>query len=797
MSLETNCFRIDGLDELRPKYRQYRIAGLRHESSEYYGNLQELIRRLSFQMKAPVTTYDVEGETFLMIPSESGRPPNSVLLVRAVASLTDVENEIELDFGTTRLELDPVRLRFLQFVFQDPLWRDARLWQPGAGKPFFSKKPVEQFGRTDLYEGFAIRVGLHPEGGFGLIVDLRRKLVSRDPLPLCPTRERINAMKGRSCLYKMGLRWFEVTITGLADVKVGEPSIPLEGNAVSLIDYLQTRSPKPVPASIAHLSPEGATIYYRTNGPEQRSAPAALCHPVEDTQGQQGAKYHPRTVIAPDERYRKINRVRETFLKRIPVGPATLSVSDRAGLVKAGPFSLPSLRFGNNVTLPFVRNGSDTPDAIEEYGRSRLTLLRNDNAGFFEQSLLDRQYLVLPKSVQNSYGSQFLGDLKSQMKSLYPKGGDYDPEIVVYDDLTGRRDFACQARAIEKAVHAAYVKPGYALVMVHRYDRRPRSADQLAAWTVREFDRLFDIKAAVIHTEVSKKSYACRTRRGETSYVVKGTERKRLTGYLRNVALNKILLTNGKWPFVLDTALHADVVIGVDVKNNTAAFALIAGGGKIVRFATSPSRQKEQLLKAQVQKFIIALIRKEKPYFDRPPKRIVIHRDGRSWPAEIEGFERACETLTKDGSLAQDSSLTVIEISKSAPAPLRMFNVSPLGNGRGRSVQNPMVGHWAHTTPSDGYVCTTGRPFRIPGTANPLHIRRVAGDMSIQDCLSDVFSLSCLTWTRPEGAMRLPISITLCDRVLFDEAAEYDGDEVEFGNADNLQEDTHERLEPA
>ena len=91
-----------------------------------------------------------------------------------------------------------------------------------------------------------------------------------------------------------------------------------------------------------------------------------------------------------------------------------------------------------------------------------------------------------------------------------------------------------------------------------------------------------------------------------------------------------------------------------------------------------------------------------------------------------------------------------------------------------------MVGNWVQTAPDEGYVCTTGHPFPIPGTCKPLHIRRATGDMSIKHCLSDVFSLSCLTWTRPEGAMRLPISIKLCDRNLFDEAAEYDQDAIEF-----------------
>lgn len=243
------------------------------------------------------------------------------------------------------------------------------------------------------------------------------------------------------------------------------------------------------------------------------------------------------------------------------------------------------------------------------------------------------------------------------------------------------------------------------------------------------------------------------------------------------------MLTNGKWPFVLGTSLYADVVIGIDVRNNTAAFTLIADGGKIVRFSTSSSRQKEQLLKNQVAQFVIDLVRKEVSYFRQRPKQIVIHRDGRAWPAEVEGLKKACGQLAEEGYLDQGGYLTVVEIAKSAPAPLRLFQVKRSKTGQGPNIENPIVGNWVQTAPNEGYVCTTGRPFPILGTSKPLHIRRAAGEMPIEHCLADVFSLSCLTWTRPEGAMRLPISIKLCDRNLFDEAAEYNRDAIEFENA--------------
>lgn len=784
MSIETTCFRIDGLDALRTTYRLYQVAGLRRGGRDYYSNFQRLVRQLSFGMRAPVTTYDVRGETCLVVPTESEAPPGHVMLVGAVAELRDTGNTIDLDFTDGHPEFNPVRLRFLQFIFQGALWQDSRLWQPGAGQPFFFKKPEKQLlGGIDLYEGFAVRAALHPEGGFGLVMDLRRKLVSGSPLPTRARREHINALKGRSCVYKMGHNWFEVTLDGLSDLSIGKPSIQLDGEAVSLIDYLHRKSRKPVPASIANLSPDGAAVYYRTNGPGQRSAPAALCHLVEDTHSREGARHQRETVIEPRDRRRQINRLVSMFLTQVSVGNVSLSVSDQAGLTRAKPFSPPSLCFGNDVTLSLNGNGHHVRAAIHDYGRSRLTCLMDKEAGFFEQSPLDRQYFVLPKSVENSYGPQFLEDLKTRVQDLYPSGGGYDPEVIVYDDLNTERDFTGQSRAIREAVGNSQVKPGYALVMVHRYGRRPRSADQLAAWTTKEFPTLFELSAAVIHTDMARKAYGSRTCGDETRYAVRENERNRFSGYLRNVALNKILLTNGKWPFVLDTPLHADVVIGIDVKNNTAAFTLIANGGKIVRFSTSASRQKERLLKSQVAQFVSDLIRRENSYFSQRPKQIVIHRDGRAWQAEIEGLKEACGQLTIEGCLDPGWHLTVVEIAKSAPAPLRLFDVrKPEGETR-THVENPTVGNWVQMAPNEGYVCTTGHPFRIPGTANPLHIRRTAGQMSIEHCLSDVFSLSCLTWTRPEGAMRLPLSIKLCDRSLFDEATEYDQDAIEFDDA--------------
>ena len=154
MSIETNCFRIYGLDELNTKYRLYQIVGLHRGSPEYYSNVNKIARDLSFQMKAPVTTHRIEDEHYLLVPKAFGDPPDRVMLVGCVAMLKGTGMEIDLRFTSDHPELHSVRIRYLQFIVQNPLWQDARLWLPSAGKPFFFKNLNTDLARLTFMRDF-------------------------------------------------------------------------------------------------------------------------------------------------------------------------------------------------------------------------------------------------------------------------------------------------------------------------------------------------------------------------------------------------------------------------------------------------------------------------------------------------------------------------------------------------------------------------------------------------------------------------------------------------------------------
>ena len=63
----------------------------------------------------------------------------------------------------------------------------------------------------------------------------------------------------------------------------------------------------------------------------------------------------------------------------------------------------------------------------------------------------------------------------------------------------------------------------------------------------------------------------------------------------------------------------------------------------------------------------------------------------------------------------------MLEVSKTAPAPLRLYDVT---DNNGRSwVQNPQVGTYYIMDDCNAFLCATGRAFFHEGTVNPLHVK--------------------------------------------------------------------------
>ena len=782
MSIESNIFPFLNLSELETQYQLYEIRGLKRHS-EYYQNRQNLIHRLSYQLKHPVTIIELDKKPHLVVSADAQEAPDRCPIVRGIVYFIPTGNILNLDYSLRTPQNDEICLRFLRFMVQSALFGNPQLWQPSSGKPFFEKVPNQEFGSISLFRGFSVRPIFTESRGIGLCVDVQHKFISRDPLPIYLTEQAFQQFKAKHCIYHYGHQWYEIQLSELSDLNAVEEVVPDGDNRVSLLDYIIKHSRKPIPEDLASIAQDAAVVHYFNNQNEDRAAIAPLCYLVYDTADPAVQKYHQNTILEPSIRRSTIQQLVEKYLQEIKFGNVTLKASRFPEQISRKSFTLPDYRFGNNHRLSVRGTIEATQVTLDQLGRKRLELLNSQNAGVYVQKSFDRQYLLLPQTVGDSFGSEFIQDLIRTVNQLYPVGGGYKPQLLYYPDR-GFRTYVEQGKAILKTVEDHQLQPGYGVVMLHPTPTLPGQHDPLAALVVREL-KSHDLYAATIHSVMGKECYELRyNEHGQPFYTVRDSKPKKLQGYLRAVALNKVLLTNERWPFVLDTPLHADITIGIDVKHHTAGYVVVnKDGSRIWTLLPIISKQKEQLSKDQIKSCMIEILIKEAERVTYPLLNIIIHRDGRVYDCELEGLKQAITILKAQGTLSEEATLTILEISKSAPAFLRFFD---LVGQRIQSTNNPKIGFY-HIINNDGYLCSTGRPFSRQGTVKPLHIKYVEGEIPFELCLEDIFYLTALTWTKPDDCSRYPITTKLNDRRLSEDASEYDEDALRFDFSEDLE----------
>jgi len=789
--LDTNVFEIANLSELKSRYKLYRIRGLSTDQDEYDHNRQILIQKLSYKLQSPVTIIERADGPHLVLREDAQEPPSSFDLVRTTAYFDLIGNGITLDFENPTDEITPICQRFLQFAINGGLRNHPKVWQPSAGRPFFYRRPVVEDRGIDVYRGASLRVVVLEGNKLAVCVDVKHKYVSQRPLDKVLSRRDFRSLKGTKCVYHFGNQWYDIRLRELSDLTVAEYKISnAQRQRVSLKQYIMQHSRKPLPQEIVSLGEDGSVVMYQTGRDDLRAAPSRLCYPAFETDDFRVCKLHRNTILRPDVRREEILRFVNAVRGDLRFGDTAVILSEQPLTITRTMFVPPDLRFGNDTILSVRGTPGATHVGLNELGRGRLNALFTESIGPFTTQPLERQYFIMPASVADSYGPVFLDDLKRTVNLLYSVEVPYDPVLITYDD-NGPRNYVVQGRAILRAVDNEQRHPGYGIVMLHELEHKGRKReDHLASMVMREL-RGRGIFVSVMHTDMCSRSYELpgNSPEGTAYHRVKDyKQRGKLDGYLRNIAITKVLLTNEMWPFVLDTPLHADLTIGIDVKLHTACFSFVGRRGSDTRTVIRDSGQKEKLSRDQVKTILLDACREEMQIGRPPIRSVVIHRDGRIYDQEIKGIEAAFQKLQQECIVSRDANLNFLEIPKTSPAPVRLFDVSKKGQG-GDFIQNPEIGSYWILSSRDAYLCSTGRAFPRRGTANPLHVKYVKGAMPFEHILEDLYSLTCLAWTRPDDCTRYPVTIKLADIRLREHAGEYDSDALAYGEDEETIED--------
>jgi hypothetical protein len=779
VNTETNIFRITNLAELSAEYRLYRVKGLSEGQEDYYRNLNSLVNRLSRQLRSPVTFLQRDGVPYLVISEDKRDVETEHPVIGRTAYLEKGSEVLSVNFGNLDEQGISIALRFLQFSIQRSLRGDYGLWQPGPGRPYYEKHSLLVGNGAALHRGFLVRATALNDGGIGLCVDIQHTFLSAKPLPTNLSKRDFARYKARHAIYKFGHVWFEIQLAEWSELTITEEKISDEGKRVNILEYLHAHCGTPLPPEVVRLSKDCSVVFYYNSGDEIRAAPSALCYPVLEPADPAIRRERRMTILDPDDRRPQIKRCVKQYLSSLEFGGTPIRLAENAERIPTRGFGIPDLRFGSNTILSVHGTPGAIATTMANLGRNRLRLLWDKSVGFFIQSPLQQQFFFMPETILQSWGPQFLTQLCQMVDSLYPQELGYNPKLVPYDDRTGSAFFH-QALAIKAAAELHHVRSGFAVVMVHDpSDKRKGQHDELAACAIQTPYKDFDVRAAVIHTEVGSECYCLRSSgSGVPEYSVAPGKQGKFDGYLRGVALNKVLLTNEKWPFVIADAMHADLTIGVDVKTNYVGFTTIAKGGEYIDSRFASCRFAEQI---QADEFCKLLIEAAEGYSKKTgefARSIVLYRDGRMFEPEQIGARQAMDLLISEGYVAHGATLTCLEIPKRSFTPLRLFEVGFDRVNRRPHSSNPPVGRYYIANDLEGYVCCTGNPFDRQGTVNPLHVRKVFGPLLIADCLEDMYWFTVLAWTRPEDCTRYPINIKINDRRLFEDAATYDEHEL-------------------
>lgn len=779
-----NIFPVLNTADLSGEYRLFEIEGLDISSTDYQRNKQYLISSLSRNLKHPVEVIQRNQKAYIvtrneetilaLLPEEFPAIGNNILYFR------DTGEVFPLDFNSTNPSKRAICKRFLQFSIQGVLFKNKRLWQPAAGKPFFSKKAIPR-NDISIYPGFSVRVVDLKSDGWGITIDATRKYLKTKPLPIhLPKEEFDRKYKGRKVVVRLGQQWYEIKLTQWHSLPVSQHKYPNpngEGN-ITLLEDLRQRIPKPHPQLLAQLPADGSVVFYHLANGEARSVPAGLCFLVMGTEDEMDGHLHQNSILSPDMRLSEIFEISEKLLSQLTFGEKKIRLGNQLKTIPKKKFNFPDIVLGDNEKFTF-QAAKNNPNL---FASVRSKKIFSGNPGFLKplQPLFGPQYIFLPRSIFDTCKEDFIRRIMEEVNTMYPWSS-YNPKVEHFEDIPSKRaDYVAMGRRILSEIQEKVSDKihSYALIMIPQVIKGKRQHDKLSALLIKELKKV-NISATIIHSNTVEASYEEKlSSAGEVSYSVYAQMRGKLKGYCRNVALAKILLNNRKYPFALATGLHADLTIGIDVKNNLAGFVFVDKFARNIRAEFEPVTKKEKLPTRVLVKMLYETIKNEAQH--GLLRHIVVQRDGRIFDTELRAVDIVLKKLIEEQVLPAGASISVVEIPKSSFLSFRIFSNYELFTGNNANELNPEIGSYYLLNNETAYVCTTGKEFHHKGTSKPLLVKYISGGLPFEAVLEDVFFLSTLAFTKPDDCSRLPLTIKILDLFLRDKASEYDEDKLDY-----------------
>jgi len=731
-------------------YRHVRVTGI-PPTDDQPKQLQQLLKELAYRLKGPVALVCGGTDPMLAVAVDAAIDPNDeIRLTPWAATLEPLDATASIDTSALDQCTAPIAKTFVEFALRGHLMHNPDLW--GNARRWFSKTPPSPTMAPVLrYPGFAWHL-VNIDGHLFLSVDPTSKYASAQPLT--STGYSAEGLRFRHCLYRYGHNWYEVQLLNVLQTTIGDHRFlpPNSSESVDVFTYTRDRCDRRLPW-IRDLSSDTPAVIYRYPGNYvQRFGALQLCWLLHRTDDPDISSLHQQSIMTPRARLESAAETVTTFFQGGSVNGQAIAVSPEPKVVDSRVFAIPALRFGNGRVLsaPQTRN-------LATYPKQRESMLNDRRAGPLARGPFGPQYLILPLSVSRQVNEHFERELTTAIGRI-SQDDTYKMRRITYDDRKART-LHQHVEAIRSALDEGRVGSGYGLLLLPQH-----APSDLHHWVKTRLQPELQLKCA---------SAASLLRHYQRDGSVRPDKVGRLRGYVDNCAIGA-LLVNRRWPWAIADPLHHDVHIGIDVLGGVAGLTYLYDGGRRIFFESRRGAKAEQLSSGQLATTIADSMSNHLVGTQCMPTRLLIHRDGRLFPAERAGVKAAVRRLQNDGKLPLDVQVGFVEVHKHTSNNLRLVKgVVP------REAAAADVGSWWPLNDTTGIVCTTGTPFRIPGTPQPLEIT-TSGTTTLEAALEDVFRLSQLGFSAPSLSTRLPIVLKLADDLLEAVAAQYDEDAADY-----------------
>ncbi len=757
-------FPIQGVQSDKFSFRFFRILEALPEDNWLPIRMQRWADRLwRRELRCPVYPTVLDNSRGFLVPSETVSRPGFPTRIR-LRDVPDREYTIELTDQIREITIQQASLperdlicRMLERPFTDLLLKKPSEFWRAQWTLFFPQTPANVHEEQDMmnaFRGFKFGVALLDNSPY-LAIDVKTRYISRRALSDFSLEERESILRDHLDL-NLKLKDRALFLRDNGPKKIPCRYAGETGKTVAAFEFEPGKTVASYYAQKYGLTLEPSELAVFVRDRLEESAPALAAPPSRlfptFTTDFEGVRYcSVKPWMNPAERHNAAKR----FLAHLTgarYGNQVLTVSEEIFNGQRTVFLPPRLEFGQGRVLEPFRGR--TPRVEEEafdaqvvrWGSRKYPMLLQARPQHNEP--LPDLVLLYPERVPREVRDTFVGDLKREITLQTGQ------EVRVVQHLTyssGKQEK--MGGSLLRRIPEVKSLPKRHLALAILSEDFDSSVHGELKDRIRP-----DLSQCVMQTTVFN--------------IARQRNLQRARSQVRNLAL-AILVEAGLKPWVLAEPLHYDMYIGIDLLYGRVAYHAFCGtGGRVMTSRVGESqlrgKMKEGIKPVPLRVKIEELVREMATAGHRLGS-LIIHRDGRWWPSEAKGFQKAIDRLQADRVLPTGAKWAVVEIRKNH-MPVRLFTLS--GHGASALLQNPLPGTYLVLDERRVLLTTTGRPGawdtpngRTAGTLL-LQIAELSGNITVERIAEDAYRLTQLNWTSPDIEISLPVTIRWADESL-------------------------------